>query len=174
MPSFCQCIVQWHPCLYLFGFYTLYLCSCLDFVPFYISLIETPFAPFYIFTHIKTPLGSIWLEKWESGRIENWEGIENWEDRRNLVFSYFCLVGRVEKWREGKLIYLVKKKNVRIEKWSWYKFIIMSLLNKTKKQHIFFSENIVYVQTKMSHNFLVKIIVRASGQKKKKKDKEKK
>ena len=44
----------------------------------------------------------------------------------------------------------------------------MSLLNKTKKQHIFFSKNIVYVQTKMSHNFLVKIIVRASGQKKKK------
>ena len=112
------------------------------FAPFYIifSLIETPFATFYIFTHIETPLGSIWLEKWKSGRIENWEGIEKWEDRRNLVFSYFCLVERVEKWREGKLIYLVKKKNERIEKWSWYKFIIMSLLNKTKKQHIFLAK----------------------------------
>ena len=56
------------------------------------------------------------MEKWKSGRIKNWEGIEKWEDIRDLVFSYFCLVGRMEKWREGKLIYLIKKKNERIEK----------------------------------------------------------
>ena len=83
------------------------VCICLDFTPFILilhpsifSLIETPFGSFYIFTHIEKPLGSIWLEKWKSGRIKNWEGIEKWEDIRDLVFSYFCLVGRMEKWRE--------------------------------------------------------------------------
>ena len=31
------------------------------------------------------------------------ERIEKWEDRIDLVFSHFCLVGRMEKWRGGKL-----------------------------------------------------------------------
>ena len=46
-------------------------------------------------------LGSIWLDGWKSGRIENGEGIENWEDRRDLVFSY--VFGwenkKVERWK---------------------------------------------------------------------------
>ena len=32
-----------------------------------------------------------------------------------LVFSLVCLVWGVEKWRNGKLIYLVEKKNEKIE-----------------------------------------------------------
>ena len=48
-------------------------------------------------------LGSVWLEEWTSERIKNEEEIEKWEDRKNLVFSYMYLVGRMEKWRDGKL-----------------------------------------------------------------------
>ena len=44
------------------------------------------------------------------------EGIKKWENRRDLIFSYFCLVGRMEKWRYGKLICLVEKKNKRMKK----------------------------------------------------------
>ena len=32
----------------------------------------------------KQELGLVWLEEWKSGRIENREGIEKWEDRRDL------------------------------------------------------------------------------------------
>ena len=41
--------------------------------------------------------------------------IKNWKDKRNLVFSYTCLVGKIEKWRNKKLICLVEKKNEIIE-----------------------------------------------------------
>ena len=47
--------------------------------------------------------------------IKNGEGIKKWEDKKDLVFSHMCLVGRIEKWGEGKLFYLVEKKNERIE-----------------------------------------------------------
>ena len=60
-------------------------------------------------------LGSVWLKEWKSERIENWEKIEKWKSRRDLVFSHLCLVGRMEKWRDGKLIFLVKKKNEKME-----------------------------------------------------------
>ena len=33
----------------------------------------------------------------EIGRIKIEKEIEKWEDRRNLVFSHVCLVGRIEK-----------------------------------------------------------------------------
>ena len=36
------------------------------------------------------------MEGLKSGRIENEEGIENCEDRRDLIFFYICLVGRME------------------------------------------------------------------------------
>ena len=55
------------------------------------------------------------MEEWKSGRIEIGEGIEKWEDRKDLVFFHMCLVGRMEKWRDGKLICLVEKKNEMME-----------------------------------------------------------
>ena len=42
-------------------------------------------------------LGFVWFGEWKSGRIENGERIEKWKDRKDLVFSYMCLVGRVKK-----------------------------------------------------------------------------
>ena len=60
-------------------------------------------------------LGFVWVGKWKSGRIENGERIEKWTDRKDLVFSYMCLVGRVKKWRDGKLFCLIEKKSERIE-----------------------------------------------------------
>ena len=49
-------------------------------------------------------LGPIWLEGLKSRRMEDWEGIEKWEDRRYLVFSYLCLVEKTDKWKDEKLI----------------------------------------------------------------------
>ena len=40
----------------------------------------------------------------ESGRIENREGMEKWEDIRDFSFPHLCLVGRVEKWMDEKKI----------------------------------------------------------------------
>ena len=41
--------------------------------------------------------------------------MEQWEDRKDLVFPHVCLVGGVKKWECGKLFYLVEKKSERIE-----------------------------------------------------------
>ena len=49
------------------------------------------------------------------GGVEKWENRRLRDDRKDLVFSCMCLVGRVEKWREGKLFCLVEKKSERIE-----------------------------------------------------------
>ena len=48
-------------------------------------------------------------------------------------------IRKMEKWRNRKLICLIEKKNERLEKLSYYKFIIIFLLNKTKKVTHFFS-----------------------------------
>ena len=37
-------------------------------------------------------LGSIWLKKWKSGRIENDGRMEKWENIKDFNFSHFCLV----------------------------------------------------------------------------------
>ena len=55
------------------------------------------------------------VERWKSERIENGERMKKWEDRRDFSFPRLCLVGRVEKWRDGKLFCLVMKINGRIE-----------------------------------------------------------
>ena len=42
------------------------------------------------------------------------ERMEKWEDIKYLVFSRVCLVGEMEKWKDGKLFDLVKRKNEKI------------------------------------------------------------
>ena len=51
------------------------------------------------------------MEEWKSGKVENCGKMEKWEDRKDLVFPHLCLVGRMEKQRDGKLFCLVKIKN---------------------------------------------------------------
>ena len=41
--------------------------------------------------------------------------MEKREDRKDLVFSYVCLVGEVEKWEGGKLFCLVGEKKGRMK-----------------------------------------------------------
>ena len=41
--------------------------------------------------------------------------MEKWKDRKYLVFSLVCLVGRVEKWEGGKIFCLVVEKKGMIE-----------------------------------------------------------
>ena len=41
--------------------------------------------------------------------------MKKWENEKYLVFPRVCLVGGIEKWEDGKLFYLVKKKSRRIE-----------------------------------------------------------
>ena len=48
-------------------------------------------------------LGSVWLKEWKSERIENGKMIEKWEDKKNLISSYMCLIEMMEKWRDEKL-----------------------------------------------------------------------
>ena len=55
------------------------------------------------------------MEEWKNGRIENRERIEKWKNRKDLVFSHICLIGRIEKWKDEKLFCLVEKKSERIE-----------------------------------------------------------
>ena len=57
-------------------------------------------------------LGSVWLEKWKSGRMEKWK------DRKYLVFPHVCLVGGMEKWESGKLFCLFEKNFCFVEKKS--------------------------------------------------------
>ena len=54
-------------------------------------------ASFYIVEDkIELKLKFVWLEEWKSGRMENWK------DRKVLVFLYECLVKGVEMWEDGK------------------------------------------------------------------------
>ena len=48
--------------------------------------------------------------------MKNCERIEKWGDGKYLVFPRVCLVGGMEKWKDEKLFYLVKKKSEKIEK----------------------------------------------------------
>ena len=41
--------------------------------------------------------------------------MEKWEDRKDLVFPYMCLVGGVENWEGRKIFCLVGKKKERME-----------------------------------------------------------
>ena len=41
--------------------------------------------------------------------------MENWDDRKVLVFPYVCLVGGVEKWEGEKLFCLVGEKSGRMK-----------------------------------------------------------
>ena len=61
-------------------------------------------------THIH--LKSVWFEGWKNGRIENCGMIEKWENRKDFIFSHFCLVesGKVEEWK----------------KWVWINLLIYS------------------------------------------------
>ena len=47
-------------------------------------------------------LGSTWSEKWKSERIENGEKMEKLRDRKDFIFSPFCLVesGKVKGWKK--------------------------------------------------------------------------
>ena len=46
--------------------------------------------------------GSVWLEGWKSGMIENDGRMKKWEDRKDFNFPPFCLVGseKVEGWKK--------------------------------------------------------------------------
>ena len=43
------------------------------------------------------------------------ERMENWDDRKVLVFLYVCLVGGVKKWEGEKLFCLVGEKSGRMK-----------------------------------------------------------
>ena len=49
------------------------------------------------------------------GEVEKWEDrkVKIGEDRRDLIFSYLCLVGRMGKWRDENFICLVERKKMR-------------------------------------------------------------
>ena len=47
--------------------------------------------------------------------IENWEGMEKWNDKRNFSFPLYYLIRRMKKQMNGKLIYLVEEKSEKIE-----------------------------------------------------------
>ena len=53
-----------------------------------------------------------------------------------IVFSHMYLVGRIEKWEDRKLLYLVEKKSERIKNITY----INLLINK---------KNIIYYQLKL-------------------------
>ena len=49
------------------------------------------------------------------GEVKEWEDKKWRNDKKYLVFSRMCLVGRIKKRRDEKLFYLIKKKSESIE-----------------------------------------------------------
>ena len=49
------------------------------------------------------------------GRVEKWEDGKLWEDGKYLVFPLVCLVGGVENWDDEKLFCLVGEKKRRMK-----------------------------------------------------------
>ena len=72
------------------------------------------------------------------GGVEKWENRKLGDNRKMRGYKKFSFLSIVFGWDDGKVeilkIYLFGwKEKWEYEKWSWYKFTIMSLLNKTKK-----------------------------------------
>ena len=65
--------------------------------------------------HKMSNLGSVWMEEWKNGMMENCGRVEMWEDGKYLVFPLMCLVGGVKKWEGGKLFCLIGEKNGRMK-----------------------------------------------------------
>ena len=60
-------------------------------------------------------LNFVWLEERKNRRMENYGRMENWENRKVLVFPHMCLIGGVEKGEGGKLFCLVREKGGKME-----------------------------------------------------------
>ena len=58
--------------------------------------------------------------------------MKKWDDRKDLVFSHVCLVGRVEKW-EGEIFFCLVREKKEGEKCNLYKLTIISLLYNSRK-----------------------------------------
>ena len=54
------------------------------------------------------------------------KGVKKWEDGKDLVFPYVCLVGEMKKWEGGKLFYLVGEKRGRIENVVYINLLLCS------------------------------------------------
>ena len=67
------------------------------------------------FEELNKALGSVWMEEWKSGRMENCGKMEKWEDEKYLVFPLMCLVGGAEKWEGGKFFCLVGERKEMME-----------------------------------------------------------
>ena len=55
-------------------------------------------------------LRSAWLGEWKSGRIKNIKRMEKWENKKDCNFPHLCLIGKMEKWMNGKLFCFVENK----------------------------------------------------------------
>lgn len=40
--------------------------------------------------------------RWKSGTMESIGRLEKWEERKDFIFPLLCLVGGIEKWKDGK------------------------------------------------------------------------
>ena len=67
------------------------------------------------FEEVNKALGSVWMQEWKTGRMENCGKMEKWEDEKYLVFPLMCLVGGTKKWEGGKFFCLVGERKERME-----------------------------------------------------------
>ena len=78
-------------------------------------------------------LNFVWLEERKNGRMENFERMENWENRKVLVFPHMYLVGGVETWEGGKLFCLVGEKDGKMENVVYINWLLCPCYNKITK-----------------------------------------
>ena len=88
------------------------------------------------------------IRVWLVGGLEKWND-RKWEknDRKILIFSHTYLVGRMEKWRNGKPICLVKKKNEMMKKKLVHIYSYVSIKQKKKKVKFFLLLKILCMDT---------------------------
>ena len=72
-------------------------------------------------------LNFVWLEERKNGRMENWE------NRKVLVFPHMYLVGGVETWEGGKLFCLVGEKDGKMENVVYINWLLCPCYNKITK-----------------------------------------
>ena len=78
-------------------------------------------------------LNFVWLEERKNGRMENFGRMENWENRKVLVFPHMYLVGGVETWEGGKLFCLVGEKDGKMENVVYINWLLCPCYNKITK-----------------------------------------
>ena len=109
-------------------------------------------------------LNFVWLEERKNRRMENYGRMENWENRKVLVFPHMCLIGGVEKGEGGKLFCLVREKGGKMENVVYINWLLCLCYIKIPKGLISVKKLVYFSNLLPTSSFLLSFPPKLGGQ----------